>query len=321
MEKRVNYIDYIRAFACIMVVLIHTSAPYVNNKNIIGELSWEFANIIDALSRPAVPLFFMMSGYFFLNEKNIKMKNIIKIFSSLIFYSLIAWVILYINGTPYEKLTFIAKPAYYHLWFFYTLIPIYLIISVIKVRELKTTHVIFVFFVLFFLLNSNAISIYKEINVNIVNKFMVNGIFIMYFLYTILGGCLRNTKIKDTLINKILLISIFIISSLLVAYLTHSLSLTSNKVNTIMYSYVNPLVFISALSLFLFMMLISSKLKDNIIIKTISKYSLGIYGIHAFVIFYINKYLSFNNNSVIYIPIYFTLTMLISIIVSCMIKK
>ena len=61
MNERIAYIDWLKIIAALMVVMIHTSGMlYTNNPE--GSLSslvgfWNYE-----LVRPAVPLFFMISG-------------------------------------------------------------------------------------------------------------------------------------------------------------------------------------------------------------------------------------------------------------------
>lgn len=56
MTVRNNFLDYIKGIACIGVVFIHCSFPYV------------FGDIIANLAAFGVPMFFMISGYYLANN-------------------------------------------------------------------------------------------------------------------------------------------------------------------------------------------------------------------------------------------------------------
>ena len=97
MEKvklRNQWLDVLKAFACIMVVLIHCMFP--GNVGIVCR----------ALARVAVPLFFMVSGYFFYLADRLKMNSrVIKKIKHLLWIALfsgIGYLLLDIVETAYK---------------------------------------------------------------------------------------------------------------------------------------------------------------------------------------------------------------------------
>ena len=66
MLNKILWLDYVRAIACCMVVLLHTAAEYVLKSE---GVNWNFANLVDSFTRVCVPLFFMISGYLFFRKK------------------------------------------------------------------------------------------------------------------------------------------------------------------------------------------------------------------------------------------------------------
>ncbi|WP_072053836.1 acyltransferase family protein [Obesumbacterium proteus] len=114
-NKKIIWIDYIRCIACLLVIVLHTSAPYLS-QNIssyadgTNSVYYQFANYLDSISRICVPLFFMISGYFFFGEKKPSRKHFIKILSSLVFYSLFAFSLFEFLNTQ--------KASIYHRWGF-----------------------------------------------------------------------------------------------------------------------------------------------------------------------------------------------------------
>lgn len=69
MNARIVYIDWMRIVAAMMVVMIHTSGMlYMNNPE--GSFSYLLGFWNQELVRPAVPLFFMISGALLLRPGN-----------------------------------------------------------------------------------------------------------------------------------------------------------------------------------------------------------------------------------------------------------
>lgn len=77
-----NYsLDLTRIAAVLAVVMIHVSSAFVSSYE-INTLEFQTANVLDSISRLGVPLFVMISGSLFLDEKrkistrNLYFKNI-----------------------------------------------------------------------------------------------------------------------------------------------------------------------------------------------------------------------------------------------------
>lgn len=65
--KRELHLDILRDLACLAVVLIHVSAPFVVDST--RQLDFWIANVIDSMARIGVPVFVMISGALFLDEE------------------------------------------------------------------------------------------------------------------------------------------------------------------------------------------------------------------------------------------------------------
>ncbi len=71
--QRIFWADTMRALAILMVVIIHSSAPVLYNWNEVLASnipipSWNFANILNSISRISIPIFVMLSGTFLLRS-------------------------------------------------------------------------------------------------------------------------------------------------------------------------------------------------------------------------------------------------------------
>lgn len=162
-EKRhIYYFDWLRLFACLFVIFMHTAATPIRGE--IGK-SWWLCNLGVSLSFTAVPLFFMMSGYLILSDPKtadvsvLFRKRLPKLIVPLTFWSVVA--ALYKNIITAESIsvkniiadTFRAfnGSTEVHLWYIYTLAALY-IISPILYRALnsedeKLKKMIFIFII------------------------------------------------------------------------------------------------------------------------------------------------------------------------------
>ena len=59
--KRNEQIDFARVVAMLSVVMIHVSAPYINNSSIYSVANMNLAFILNQVTRFAVPLFILIS--------------------------------------------------------------------------------------------------------------------------------------------------------------------------------------------------------------------------------------------------------------------
>ncbi|WP_368570508.1 acyltransferase [Acinetobacter baumannii] len=337
MEKeRIIWLDYVRCFACLSVVLLHAIAPYTsaNTQLFINGIHpfkgyWIAANTIDSFTRMCVPLFFMLSGYFFFSDRNVKVKNFIKLIVSLIFYSALCVISVKLmsyatnNVVTVPSYGFFDKPAFYHLWFFYVLIPIYFIAGIIKVRKENLLYILAIATLIFTLLNPSMNVITKKIfNIDIRNKFMLDGNFIFYLSYAFIGGALSHINIINK--NRVFTISLimFLTSALLMGYLTMNETINQGKLYTGYRAYVSPLVAICSISFMIMLMSLSGRLKRIKIIELISILSLPIYGVHAVILYSLRKIYNYQTlNFYTSTVMVFLFTITVSILLSLIIKK
>ena len=160
MKKKFYYIDFLRIFSMLSVIMLHVVADLLRVK--YGSVEWHFSNILTSVISVAVPVFFMISGALLLsNEKSSSVKGLFKtrlpkIIIPFLFWSLIAIgyyfaADTYRNGAYgwagliYRIKNILSQPATIHLWFMYALIPIYLLLPFIKtlIDKMKKTQGIY----------------------------------------------------------------------------------------------------------------------------------------------------------------------------------
>ncbi len=285
MQSKINWIDNLRGIACLMVVMIHTTTWYVTNAHSISHVNWDIANILNSASRVSVPLFFMISGFLFFGERSAQPKHFLRIASCLLFYSAIA--LLYITlFTPINaglSLKYLLqKPVFYHLWFFFAIIVIYLVSPLIQVKKVSGKMLLALMVVIGVVANPNTVSQkiggFEWLPVNL----YISGDTFYYILYGMLGRAIGMMDTQKRWLNG-LCAAIFIIGVVIISRGTlYELQWRGNFADT-WYLYCGPMVFICAVAL---LTLVKNTLNTRPLpwLGFISRHSLGIYGFHALVI-------------------------------------
>ncbi|MGR5943445.1 acyltransferase [Enterobacter sp. C4G1] len=285
MQSKINWVDNLRGIACLMVVMIHTTTWYVTNAHSISHVNWDIANILNSASRVSVPLFFMISGFLFFGERSAQPKHFMRIASCLLFYSAIA--LLYITlftpinaGLSFKYL--LQKPVFYHLWFFFAIIVIYLVSPLIQVKNVSGKMLLALMVVIGVVANPNTVSQkiggFEWLPVNL----YISGDTFYYILYGMLGRAIGMMDTQKRGLNG-LCAAVFIIGVVIISRGTlYELQWRGNFADT-WYLYCGPMVFICAVSL---LTLVKNTLNARPLpwLGFISRHSLGIYGFHALVI-------------------------------------
>jgi len=293
-NTRILWIDYLRIYAIILVVLLHVSSNYIYNVDY--SLAWWVANIFDSFSRPGVPLFLMISGLLLLkNKDSIKefyFKRLKKILIPYFFWSLfyILWY-KYLNNDIITFKSLIEKiynfNSSFHLGFFNYLIGLYIIVPFLsEVFDNISKKRILYFLVLWF--------IFVPINATMI-KFLGSGISIGAELFTtkiglfILGFYLAFGKG----INHKLYIFLYLFSLIGTVLLTFFVSSQNNQLDEFFYQYHAPNVVLMSLSVFVLFKekLNTDKIKviNSAVITKLSDYSFGVFLIHVFILQLINR--------------------------------
>lgn len=282
-NERLLWPDFIRAFAIVLVVVVHTSAPVVISIHDVSTERWMFANAMDSLARVSVPLFFMISGFLVL-RKEITVKSSFLRAVRRVLLPLLFWSFFYIsyyayyNGfdflTRYDYFGLFKTPAQYHLWFLYDLIFLYMIAPFIKaIIDRQLGWYFIVFWILYEVVNFFSLNIFWRFEpLSKHAGYMLAGYYI---------GMMP--KIKNT--HRLFLFSLFMLAYFFTVFKTYEVSFLMGSLNQKYYAYRSINVIVMAVSLFMFMKDIHIKsIIFKKIISVVSASALGIYGIHVLVI-------------------------------------
>jgi surface polysaccharide O-acyltransferase-like enzyme len=136
--KRVFYVDLIRSYAILMVVVSHVFAPVCAAMMDYPRSVWWVFNLLDSWIRPCVPLFVMISGKLLLgsSREDSYLRFVWRRYSGILL-PFFTWSLIYayyecrMRGSdfslPHAILQFLQGPTEYHLWFMYMILGLYLV--------------------------------------------------------------------------------------------------------------------------------------------------------------------------------------------------
>ena len=141
-KKDTTWLDIIRFIATIAVIVIHVTAPYIYQYGSIPMAQWNFYNVVDSLSRFAVPFFVMLSGALLMNKEiqlaDFLKRRFVRILIPFLFWSIVYSVYNYYKLNIENKMNIstymldcFTNGASYHLWYIYMLIGLYLLIPIL----------------------------------------------------------------------------------------------------------------------------------------------------------------------------------------------
>ncbi|MCC6461453.1 MAG: acyltransferase family protein [Saprospiraceae bacterium] len=133
--------DRLRNWATVLVIIIHLSAPIAHQFPDFDTWQWWAGNWWDALGRPAVNLFVMLSGFLLLSKDYPTIPFLQKRLTRVLIPALF-WMGIYLiyghlakNDPPslgQALLKIVQGPVHYHLWFIYLILGLYLMYPVLR---------------------------------------------------------------------------------------------------------------------------------------------------------------------------------------------
>jgi surface polysaccharide O-acyltransferase-like enzyme len=278
---RLQWVDLIRALGAFLVVLAHVRYSGAGSNLIV--ISYY------ALTRVAVPLFFMASGYLLLSKDEPYLdffkKRILKVF-----IPFVIWSVIYLlwKGEALDKplltifksyfVGIIRGPRENHLWFFYELFGLYLFTPILRVfvkgASLKD---LFYFCGIWILLNPLVGLMEEFTSIRIGFEYQFLGGYIGYFIFGYLAGQLSFTQRQKAGAWMVFFISLFV--TITGMYLTGIYGLKTQYFED--YLSVNVVL----MSWSLFVIFTNFQVPDFAchIIAPLSRASFGIYLIHVIV--------------------------------------
>lgn len=332
-SKRNLSLDFLRILACLMVICIHVSTREGWYSLPSGSFSWLTMHFFDFICRPAVPIFFMISGALFLSKqeisiKNIYLKNILRLLAVYFIFIIFYYFVSYNQFNLTLFFNYLVSPKF-HLWYIPAMIGVYVFIPVLK--KIAEDRKILKYVLLVFIIFSIILSTFEEFST--IKSFFVfrfldgfNLNFLNYAGYFLLGYYLETLDTKKYKKKYLILFFalVYLIFSIFSAYYMN-LNSTFPKIS-IFYSYFSISTFLEATLLYvLFKNINFEKVGQKItnIIMTISGCTLGIYLIHIFILeeFLNLTNINLNYNSFLKIPLITGFVFIVSLTIIFLIKK
>lgn len=288
--KRLIYADLLRLFAIAVVVVLHVSARALVKAPAFGPVWWS-GNLFDSLSRWSVPVFVMISGMLMLGAtRQESVSDFLRRRFSKILIPLAFWSGIYLTFRAVilkETISLwtvlhdlIAGPAFYHLWFMYVILGLYLITPLLRLllqaakpEDLRYFLVLWLLFSCLFPLSANLLKLPVGIHVE-----MVTG----YVGYFLLGHVLE--KYRPLLqFSRIWLWAALFFGAALTIGGTYFLTLQKKGfLDQLLFSYFSPNVVLMAVAVYgLFQSFqYPAKWTSSPVLTRLSVCSFGVYLVH-----------------------------------------
>ncbi|TWT27703.1 acyltransferase [Planomicrobium sp. CPCC 101110] len=304
MAKRYDYMDWLRVLSIFAVVGIHVISRVVNHTP-PTEWQWQYAHALGSTLRWCVPVFFMLSGALLLTRKpdepvwSFLKKRLAKAFVPLIFWSAvyIAYRIFQQDRsyTVWEAVQlFFGEDIYFHLWFLYTIIGLYLMAPFLRILVHNMNQKTFLYFLGFWFLFTGIFPVLKKF-LQLEMAFPA-GMFEPYIGYFMLGAYLFLYPISKKWLP---LLGVLAAAGIFVT-LFGNLYLTdkAGEFDGFFYEHFRPNSMAITLFVFVLFQHLAPRIKPNPLITKLSLATLGIYVIHPLVQVYLNLWFGLNESTI-----------------------
>lgn len=332
----IPWVDFIRVVAIFLVVMVHVSGQLTNAWGKIPNDQWMIANVYGSLARISVPLFFMISGYLLMPRseslRSFYTKRMTKILVPFVVWSLIylSWYCGSHTCTPgLVSNLLLFKGTYYHLWFLYSLIGIYLILPVFRlIIRPDTDRQLLWYFIALWLVFEPGLAIadrFWGLKVNI-SVPVARG----YVCFFVLGYLLGEVTLsRSRVIVSIVIGSLGLLVTILGTYL---LTFNSGQFDGFFYDFVSLNVILASGAAFVLLRWISERKPFtpphvHWIVRTLAVSSFGVYLIHVIILEVLNDWIpflhinSFMGNAVWSVPLVSIVVFLVSFVIVHILQK
>jgi surface polysaccharide O-acyltransferase-like enzyme len=256
---------------------------------------WWTVNIYDSLARPCVPLFVMASGFLLLSPEKTDeplslffKKRLSRIALPFIFWGItyFAWRFL-VNDEAFAYGSIIQgfnTGPYYHFWFLYMLLGLYMITPIFRVLVAHSQRKILKYFLAIWFLGTAVIPL-----LNLQTSFSVDSnlfVFVGWIGYFLLGAFLKSVKIKTLFFCTLLSVG-WILTMIATYFITASVGGLSSY---FFYDYLSANVIMASVGLFMLLYRIPRRQLENIssrlkwLIHKIGQNTLSIFMLHVIIL-------------------------------------
>ncbi|MCM1082026.1 MAG: acyltransferase family protein [Clostridium sp.] len=326
--ERKGYIDILRGSAAIGVIMLHVACN--NWYGFIGSKDWIAFTVYAGIARASVPIFFMISGALFLEDKkNVSVKYMTRHFVKL-FFALLFWGMVYQFANGNHNFVSIIKSMVHadtqsHLWFLYSIMGIYLVTPIIKVFTQNASKRMIEYALLLLFVFGSILPLAGYIPhgswVVIWLQKVQPGDLSIYVGYFILGHYLDKWHKKDK--KNYIVYFLGIIGCVLTVSAVLYDCISTQEIHERFWNYNMPWVALASIGVFIF---VKNNFSYGIIYKlmhSIAKYSLGIYLIHFLFIMILwkNGVSTFSFVGIVSVPVITLVVLLLSFVTAFVASK
>lgn len=279
-----------RAIAALMVVLLHSGSAQLVVVGKPDAFQWSVIHAVEAAIQVCVPLFFMISGALLVNSTRRPVKSLLRAVVPLAFYTSIAVLYQWVTkGTSLTDTVWTAwaSKGFYHLWFFYPLIGIYACFYFLHGATEAPGRRALAILVFLILLGGGTGHVASTYEVG--SRLFVDGTFFGFLLYGFLGFYLRHWLDQSGREHHVMWGAL--IGYSVMWMVTIMLSRATNEVgvryNGLFFTYQAPNMVLQSAFAFVLMSKIGEYVgrfaRPRQWVSFLAAYSLGLFGIHAFV--------------------------------------
>jgi surface polysaccharide O-acyltransferase-like enzyme len=291
-HQNFEWIDNLKVVSLFAVVILHTASPLLMDFKHSGTAYWLVGDFYNALVRFGVPVFVMITGALVLHREY-EVTDFLKRRLSRILWPFLLWSLVYIAYAWYdEEVSFsdniwtnvhtvlhqLKYGAYYHLWYVYMLVGLYLFIPIISkfVRNASEKEIHYFLLVWFVVMTFSQPYLSRFVPLIDVHYF------IGYSGYLVLGHYLAFKELPEKGIETPLIVY-FLLCVASITIGTYFLSINTHGLSTVMYEPLGPFIVLYASGVFLLARVCTFNLPEVVVkLRAIAGgLSLGIYLCHA----------------------------------------
>jgi surface polysaccharide O-acyltransferase-like enzyme len=327
--KRIVYFDYLRIIAIFAVVFLHATAPTLYNFN-SDYHSWMVGNIFDSLVRWCVPVFIMVSGALLLNtNREEKLTTFFKKRAAKVVLPFIIWSLIYyfyrqmrnedlLSIKDFTK-DFLNNDVYFHLWFMYMILGLYLVTPIFRAFVQKSkAEIIRYFLMLWFLLS--FLPIFNHFtSLDMPNYAKAVGQYVGFF---VLGYYLNTYGVNKRLRYVLYGLSIFGFLFTIVGTYFATL-INGGQFDSIFYDYYRPNVILEAVGVYLFFQQMAKHKhpQPHKWLIRLSNATFGVYLLHPIIRNFFFQYIDIQSYTFFTVWLVTVLTVIISFTVIIIIRR
>lgn len=294
-NQAIAWITNLRVLATFAVIVLHTGVPLLSQYNRLSLSDCMAGYTYNAITRFAVPVFLMITGALLLGREyestDFLKKRMSRLVPAFLFWSLVYIIYQWHEGATYfnsdirgnieQILRRLKSGTFYHLWYVYMLIGLYLIIPIISKFVRNASEKELLYFLAIWLITI----ILSEPYFNRLNGTIELRYFSGYIGYLVLGYYLANKQFKAHGLIAFATF-LFICFTMVITLGTYYLMVTTKELSTVFYEPLGLCALILSASAFFIAKNIVVRLsfRITIIFENVSKYTLGIYFIHALIL-------------------------------------